>query len=1012
MKKTLKISGYIIGLILFLLVIFFVTASLSQKKIVDFALKNISEKVSVPVKIDDLSFTLIKRFPFATIEFSGVRIGAPGANEASDDSVSFHEILFIKDVFVSFKTIPLFKGEFEIIKIELDEACINYKVDSLGKSNIDFLLNFYNTSITDSIDSGTKNQKALPVIDLKKIKLKNTHVVFVNDSLKIAANLLFPSLDLTAKIENEKFTGSIKGDLQLSKCKYTTMDLSQFKVANFEFELDYKPDTLQINSLEVKSEEAAFSLTGKLTYNQNFFADLQVESKRLEIGKLVKFIPDEIVKDYGIEKLDGNMHLAGTIKGNVSDSVVPAMNFTFGFKDGWVKTSGYPLFKKISFTGKFSNGSERNNATTGVIFDSFHAETENGTTADLTLSLNNLDELNYTLKSRLKLGLDEFAYLLPDSVVQNISGDFFAKVSTKGKLPVSVDNHFINQVVKNTAADITFSNFRFTMDSLDFSNFSGTLIITPGKLIANNVKGSVPDYNFQLNNSSFNAEYTGEITSPETLEILLSSFQAELPQGKFWGTAKIKNPDHPDIFLDAEAEIDLAGLKPFLPDSLVHSISGNLGVQLITEGQFKPDSIMDQIPEILFKRSKLRIKSRNVLLAMSDTLQKISELNGNIKLEEGTISVSDLNGVVAGMDFSIDSAIVSNVFNTVIKNQKEKVFAQGIFTFGEFDYSVLAPLFQLDSIENTSMSTGRYEINNNTTKPVENAGRNYTFEFKGKFAAKSIKYDKIFLEDVTAKFNLTDSVYIVDQFKTKAFEGNSVSSLRYSLSDRGRQIINLKNHAERMDITKFLYAFDNFGYDSLISYENISGLFSGDLNSRFVFDADTLVTSDMRALGNLALENGRIVNYEPAMEVSKFTGIKELDNIELKTLKCNVFLFKNHMYVPVTDIVSSSMDLSTFGMQSLNDDYEYHLQMKLSEILKGKSKKLFERQKSVGDDIDDNDLDGNTIRLIYAYTDGKQKMGFDTKRAQRAMERKIQVQQKMLELIFHPGLVSFETGVK
>jgi len=39
-------------------------------------------------------------------------------------------------------------------------------------------------------------------------------------------------------------------------------------------------------------------------------------------------------------------------------------------------------------------------------------------------------------------------------------------------------------------------------------------------------------------------------------------------------------------------------------------------------------------------------------------------------------------------------------------------------------------------------------------------------------------------------------------------------------------------------------------------------------------------------------------------------------------------------------------------------------------------------------------------------------VGFDRKKAQRRMEVKIKTQEKMLDLIFFPKLVSFETGVK
>ena len=86
--------------------------------------------------------------------------------------------------------------------------------------------------------------------------------------------------------------------------------------------------------------------------------------------------------------------------------------------------------------------------------------------------------------------------------------------------------------------------------------------------------------------------------------------------------------------------------------------------------------------------------------------------------------------------------------------------------------------------------------------------------------------------------------------------------------------------------------------------------------------------------------------------------------------------------------------------------------MKLSEILKGKSQKLFERQSTINDEISEEEADKNTVKLIYGYVDGKKKLGFAKKKAQKQMALKIQVQQKMLELIFHPTLVSFETGVK
>ncbi len=1013
MKKGLKIFGFTILSIVLIIIALVIVASLTQKKIVDITLKKISKTINAPIEIENASFTLIKQFPHATVELSGVRLGTKNADNFSEMSLSEEDIFNIKRVYISVKTIPLIKGEYEINIIEIDDATVNYEVDSLGNSNFDFLMNLNNDAASsDSIGSASNG---LLNLDLKKVKLKNTLVHYIDDSVKMAANVFFTVLDIEGKMANEKIKGTLAGEVQITNCKFGSTNLNRMEEASATFKLDYESDTLKIRKLEVETEGAKLEIIGKMAFSDTLFADLSVELKDLELGNFYKYVPEELLTDYGIEVFTGNMDLSGSVVGFVSDTIMPSIDFEINLNKGFIKSKDYTTVKRLDFEGKISNGSQRNNKTASASFKTFHAETETST-ADLTFSIVNLEKPIYNIQSKLKINIEEFRDFIPDSIIQNISGDLIAEISTNGQMPDSIDDNFINHIIRNTSAKADFSNLQIEIDSLHINDLSGSLNYTPKQLAVANLNVKIPEWELQLMNSSIKTEFTGEVTKPQELVIHLKSFYTESPQGSFWGSAKIVNPEHPEFIADAGAKINLAELKPFLPDTLIKNLSGNLDAEISTHGKLNLDSIAEQINDIVFNQSTIKLTANNISITMPDTLQKITGLNGEGKMENGTISISNMNGMAAGIDFSVDSAIISNVYEAFIKDENETVRAQGNLEFGAIDYAVLAPFFPSDSTENTDNLTGNQNSVTNKVQseetPNDSTSRKFLFEFKGKIAAKSFKYDKIFMEDISAKFNLTDSVYIIDQFKTNAFDGSTNSSLRCSLTQNNRQIINVKNHVENMDIYKLLFAFDNFGYDSLISYKNINGIFSADLNGKFVFEADTLVSNDMRVLGNFKLKNGKLINYEPAMEVSKFTGIKELDNIDMKTLECNIFMFKNKIYVPITNIISSSMDLSTFGMQSMADDYEYHIQMKLSEILKGKSQKLFERQNSSGDEITENDIDRNTIKLIYGYVDGKKKVGFATKKAQRQMALKIQVQQKMLELIFHPILVSYETGVR
>ena len=983
-----------------------ITASFSQKKIVGIALQKISETINTPVEIEDLSFTFIKRFPFATIELSGVKIGAVGTSHANEKGQSKEDILNIKNVFVSVKTIPLLKGEFEVIRLEIADAALNYKVDSTGYSNIEYLMDTYLKTETTTISDSTNVMAALY---LRNVKLKRLEVNYSNDSAQISAVAYIPSLDIEGKIADEKFIGTLEGDIQLATCSYPNTNLYKMEKATFDFKIDYKSDTVQFLKLKANVDENQMNISGKIAFATDLFVDLKFDSKEFEIGNLMKFTPDTLLETYGIKDIKGIINLSGTVKGIVSDSILPAVDLAIKFKNGSIKTKDYPEVKKLSFESEISNGAKRNNKTTNLIFKSIHAETDSSK-VDLSLTVNNIDKPKYSLKSKLKINIGEFKSLIPDTLFKDISGVINAEISTYGVMPDSIDDNFINLLSNNSTAKVSFSRINADMDSLVIKDFSGSAIYRPRHLEMSNLNGSVPTYNLDFTNSSFNAELTGLITQPQNMNILLSAFYAETQMGKIWGSANIKKLKQLDFNLNVDAKINLLEIKPFLPDTLVKNLSGSLAAKFKTHGKLNLDSIAEQANDIIFNQSEFMFDAKNISLSMFDSLPNINDLNCVAKMGHDTIFISEMNGTAAGVHFSIDSTTILNVYNSVIKNKNEKVVVYGNFDFGVVDYSVLSPFIPGDNVDNSKQKTAT--TNKLATEGNANETRNFQFEIRGKFSAKSFKYEKILLENISAKFNVCDSVYIVDQFKSNAFDGSTNSSVRYSLSKNNRQIINVRNHIDNMDIYKLLYAFDNFGQDSLISYENINGIFSADLNSRVVFEADTMVSNDLRVMGNFKLENGKLINYKPAMDVSNFTGIKELDNIEMKTLESDIFMFKNKIYVPITNIVSSSMDLSTFGMQSMSDDYEYHIKLNLGEILRGKSQKLFERQSRSGDEVSKDDLDKNTIKLIYAYIDGKKKVGFATKKAQRQMALKIQVQQTMLELIFHPNLVSFETGVK
>jgi hypothetical protein len=162
--------------------------------------------------------------------------------------------------------------------------------------------------------------------------------------------------------------------------------------------------------------------------------------------------------------------------------------------------------------------------------------------------------------------------------------------------------------------------------------------------------------------------------------------------------------------------------------------------------------------------------------------------------------------------------------------------------------------------------------------------------------------------------------------------------------------------------------------------------------------------------GDVKLEKGGIYNYPPVKDMAQYLpGIDNLDELEFKTIKSNIFVFQDAIYVPTTLIVSNKLDATALGMKSFGEDYSYHFMVFLSDILTGKSKKINKEQDEKGDDISETGREG--IRVKSYSIGGKSRSGLDNEKDRKEMERKVKTSEGLLKLRFNPNLINYNTRV-
>ncbi len=999
LKKTGKILAYTIMSLVLLVTVLVVIALHSENTITRLALKEVSKMINAPVKVDNVSLLLFKKFPYATVEFEGFKLGNSQTPITDPYKATLTDtIVSLEKLYVSLKTRPLLKNKIEIENIEIQGLNINYFVDSAGVSNIDFLL------AADSTVQSDTTETALDIL-LNDLKARAVTINFRDDELKASAIISIPEIDISARVLNSYYAGKISGKAFITSSSFDDTNLNLMKEASIGFLVDYVDGAIDLGSLSITSDGLKLNASGTAQLGDSIYVDMKVDLAEADLKELTKYAPKEMLKEYGIISVDGMANLSTQITGYIYDTLLlPQVRANVALKRGSIITTDYPAIRHLSFVGDILAPNPNDLATVSASFKDIRVATDKSH-FDLTFTAANLDKPKYNVKTSGQICFDEFASFIPDSTVEYLTGTMAFCMSTHGTLPSNIGMESADYFLERTSLDVRLSNFSTALDSIDeVKNLNIDFSYKPNKtVVIKNLSLNAPGYDISLQNSSLRGTILGYVNDMNNMGVDLSAYFIQMGSNTFEGKARIKGLEKPTFAINTKANIVIEEFKSFIPDSLAESISGKVMVEFSSYGTVNLDSIEEQVMPIIFEQSTFTAQVRDFNFEMfDDTLVKVQSLSVDFAMANDTIRIDNFYAHAHGIDLWADSTEIWNVYKAFLLEQKGKtVIVNTHIKASDIDYDKFAYLLETDSTQAAQAPP---------TEIAEEPMFIPPYIVRGTIAANSVKYGDILLKNLSAFFRVDSSLYVIDKFKLDAFGGSMLTSAVYDTRDTITNV-QFKNEIFGMDIHQMLVDGDNFGQKN-ITYENIKGKLTSSVDGRLSMQDTTIFYDKINLRGNFKLEDGGIYNFEPAMELARFTNLRELDNIVFRTLESSIFVYGNNIYLPKTDIVSTAVDISAMGMQSFGIDYQYHLTLHLGDVLLGKSNKLLKQQGMEADGFSDKDESSRKGLYLVSYKrDGKTKNGFDNKRLKQVMSTTIRVNERGLSLIFNPKLVSYNTNI-
>ena len=609
MKKFLKISGIVLGVVILLL---FLTPFIFKGQIVDMVRKTINDNLNAQVNFEDLNLSLLRNFPDATLALEDLSI----INNAPFEGDT---LVFSEELVLQMSVMELFNSSEEgmrIDRIKLDNTFLNVKVDSLGNANYDIALESDAPVTTDTTSSGTLQ------FDVQQYSISDSKVNYFDESSKIF---------LTVDEFNHRGTGDFSAATSTLETESTALVSFAFDgteylnrnslelQADFEMDLENMRFTFLENEALVNQLPLRFDGFVQVNENNNEI-DISFATPSSDFKNFLAVIPQEYSKNIENVETTGDFTLQGEIKGIVDETHIPTLDIRIASNNASFK---YPDLPK---------------AVQDIVIDA-QIMNETGIMEDTYVDINNLN---------FRIDQDEFN---GNATIRNLMENMLVNLSATGTINLANLNQAYPLELEQDlngilTADLTAS---FDMNSLENEQYQN--VNSSGTATLTNFRYTSPEFPNPI-------ELTAAQVSMQGGNVNLQTLQMESGQTDIEATGTIENLmgflfTDQDLKGRFQVNSDTFSVNDFMvaQETQTPEAPGEEGVE--AEDQPEPAAAGEAIKIPSFLDVALDFNAARVLY---DNLE-LRNLSGRVSIANETASLSDVRSDIFGGVIKIDGNV-------------------------------------------------------------------------------------------------------------------------------------------------------------------------------------------------------------------------------------------------------------------------------------------------------------------------------------------------------------------
>jgi len=415
----------------------------------------------------------------------------------------------------------------------------------------------------------------------------------------------------------------------------------------------------------------------------------------------------------------------------------------------------------------------------------------------------------------------------------------------------------------------------------------------------------------------------------EKEHLIVKDFKGEIDESDFLFTGQVDN--YRKWFEDVKSgdssfEFDLVSKNLKLNDLLsyngVNYLPEDYSKEIVTD--LKLHGKVDLHYQKVFKSADFYLTELEGKLKVHPL--KLEDFNGRVHYENDYLTMDKFSGKLGISDFNIDLGYFLGNIDSL----------QGVKPKRNY-FNIKSKVLDLDALmgfESIEVETSHQDSFNIFQLPFSD------MDFKAEIGR--MNYHTFWLEDIQGKLRTNINHYLyVDTLGLRAADGKLGIKGYFNGSNPEEIYFHSEMKADKLDLDKLLFKFENFGQDYMIN-ENLHGKISGTITSKFLVYPDlTPIIEKSEAKMDLTVFQGSLVNFAPFDAMSSYFGDRNLKNVRFDTLSNTFELKGGVLNIPKMNINSSLGFIELSGKQSLDLNMDYFIRVPLAMVTQVGFRSLF-----------------------------------------------------------------------